>query len=58
MQTVSVSTHTRRKPFAAVKEAKTAQLTAEVEAHVDRLMAASMKTFALNVWRAAKAGKF
>lgn len=53
----TVKSHTRAKPFAKVKAAKTAQLLAEVEAKVDRDIARAFRTFPINVARALKAGR-
>ena len=55
-QTV-VKSHTRAKPFAKEKEAKTAQLLSEIEAQVDRQITAALRTFPMNVSRAEKAGR-
>lgn len=52
-----VSEHTRKKPFADRKEVMTARLLSEVDAHVDRQIAAAMRTFAINVWRAEREGR-
>lgn len=41
----------------AVKDKTTAQLAAEVEARIDRQIAAAFRTFAINIWRAEKAGR-
>lgn len=53
----NVKSHTRAKPFAKVKAAKTAQLRAELDAEVDKQIAAAFRTFPINVARALKAGR-
>lgn len=53
----SVKSHTRAKPFAKVKAAKTAQLIAELDAKLDKQIAAAFRTFPINVARALKAGR-
>lgn len=51
--------HARPSTLARIgaKEQTTAQLAAEVEARIDRQIAAAFRTFAINVWRAEKAGR-
>lgn len=39
------------------KEITTVRLETEIEARIDRQVAAAFRTFAINVWRAERAGR-
>lgn len=49
---IAVRPHDRKRPYADQYAKTTAKLMAEVEAAVDRKIAAAFRTFHLNTWRA------